>query len=214
MRLPFLRTGRISPHTGYSAPRVFLFYFTDFPLSRFFGRLPVDIYTLCKTHTPSLLLLDGVEKHIPPLFNILFTHCSPFFFGIFVLRHVPSLNRHRKPCRASLQLSHCGSLSTRGISGPMTRPSGRIQQLVGRVLDRPFPYGYFRIFTSRLTQKSGERLALLPIAPRFCFAYFVIVCALLPPDLFMQTAPRKYFRGAVTAAFVQTAYQTTLPVTI
>ena len=49
MRLPFLRTGRISPHTGYSAPRVFLFYFTDFPLSRFSGCLPVDIYTLCKT---------------------------------------------------------------------------------------------------------------------------------------------------------------------
>ena len=96
----------------------------------------------------------------------------------------------------------------------MTRPSGRIQQLVGRVLDRPFPYGYFRIFTSRLTQKSGEHLALLPIAPRFCFAYFVIVCALLPPDLFMQTAPRKYFRGAVTSAFVQTAYQIFLPVTI
>lgn len=72
MRLPFLRTGRISPHTGYSAPRVFLFYFTDFPLSRFSSCLPVDIYTLGKTHTPSLLLLDGVEKHIPPLFNILF----------------------------------------------------------------------------------------------------------------------------------------------
>ena len=84
----------------------------------------------------------------------------------------------------------------------MTRPSGRTQQLVGRVLDRPFPYGYFRIFiTSRLTQKSGEHLALLPIAPRFCFAYFVIVCALLPPNLFMQTAPRKYFRGAVTSAY-------------
>ena len=44
MRLPFLPAERISPHTGYSAPRVFLFYFTDFPLSRFFGRLPVDIY--------------------------------------------------------------------------------------------------------------------------------------------------------------------------
>ena len=57
-------------------------------------------------------------------------------------------------------------------------------------------------------------ITLLPIAPRFCFAYFVIVCALLPPDLFMQTAPRKYFRGAVTSTFVQTAYQTTLPVTI
>ena len=148
--------------------------------------------------------------------RILFTHCSPFFFGILVLRHVPSLNRHRKPCRASLQLSHCGSLSTRGISGPMTRPSGRIQQLVGRVLDRPFPYGYFRIFiTSHIPQsKSGKRLALLPFAPRFCFAYFVIVCALLPPDLFMQTAPRKYFRGAVTSAFVQTAYRIILPVTI
>ena len=89
----------------------------------------------------------------------------------------------------------------------MTRPNGRIQQLVGRVLDRPFPYGYFRIFTtSPLTQKNGERLALLPIAPRFCFAYFVIVCALLPPDLFMQTAPRKYFRGAVTSAFFISNY--------
>lgn len=64
----------------------------------------------------------------------------------------------------------------------MTRPSGRIQQLVGRVLDRPFPYGYFRIFiTSHIPQsKSGEHLALLPFAPRFCFAYFLIVCALLP----------------------------------
>ena len=72
MRLPFLLAGRISPHTGYSAPRVFLFYFTDFPLSRFSSCLPVDIYTLCKTHTPSLLLLDGVEKHIPLLFNIPF----------------------------------------------------------------------------------------------------------------------------------------------
>ena len=49
MRLPFLLAGRISPHTGYSAPRVFLFYFTDFPLSRFSSCLPVDIYTLCKT---------------------------------------------------------------------------------------------------------------------------------------------------------------------
>lgn len=79
----------------------------------------------------------------------------------------------------------------------MTRPSGRTQQLVGRVLDRPFPYGYFRIFiTSHIPQSvRGERLALLPFAPRFCFAYFVIVCALLSPDLFMQTAPRKYFRG-------------------
>lgn len=72
MRLPFLPAERISPHTGYSAPRVFLFYFTDFPLSRFSSCLPVDIYTLCKTHTPSLLLLDGVEKYIPPLFNIPF----------------------------------------------------------------------------------------------------------------------------------------------
>ena len=98
----------------------------------------------------------------------------------------------------------------------MTRPSGRIQQLVGRVLDRPFPYGYFRIFiTSHIPQsKSGERLALLPFAPRFCFAYFVIVCALLSPNLFMQTAPRKYFRGAATSAFVQTAYQIFLPVTM
>ena len=165
-------------------------------------------------HSSSTRLFSWIVYNTSTL-RILFTHCSPFFFGIFVLRHVPSLNRHRKPCRASLQLSHCGSLSTRGISGPMTRPSGRTQQLVGRVLDRPFPYGYFRIFiTSRLTQKSGERLALLPIAPRFCFAYFVIVCALFPPDLFMQTAPRKYFRGAVTSAFVQTAYQIFLPVTI
>ena len=49
MRLPFLLAGRISPHTGYSAPRVFLFYFTGFPLSRFSSCLPVDIYTLCKT---------------------------------------------------------------------------------------------------------------------------------------------------------------------
>ena len=90
----------------------------------------------------------------------------------------------------------------------MTRPSGRTQQLVGRVLDRPFPYGYFRIFiTSHIPQsKSGKRLALLPFAPRFCFAYFVIVCALLPPDLFMQTAPRKYFRGAVTSAFFISSY--------
>ena len=60
----------------------------------------------------------------------------------------------------------------------MTRPSGRTQLLVGRVLDRPFPYGYFRIFTSRLTQKSGERLALLPIAPRF-FPVFFLECLLL-----------------------------------
>jgi hypothetical protein len=95
----------------------------------------------------------------------------------------------------------------------MTRPSGRIQQLVGRVLDRPFPYGYFRIFTSRLTQKSGERLALLPIAPRF-FPVFFLECLLLLFFLYMQTAPRKHFRGAVTSAFVQTAYQIFLPVTI
>ena len=46
MRLPFLRTGRISPHTGYSAPRVFLFYFTDFPLSRF-PAASLWIYILC-----------------------------------------------------------------------------------------------------------------------------------------------------------------------
>ena len=36
--------------------------------------------------------------------------------------------------------------------------------------------------------------------------YFVIVCALLPPGLFMQTAPRKYFRGAVTSAFFISSY--------
>ena len=81
MRLPFLPAERISPHTGYSAPRVFLFYFTDFPLSRFFGRLPVDIYTLCKTHTPSLILLDGVEKHIPlPKFSVSSVFPPLFFY--------------------------------------------------------------------------------------------------------------------------------------
>ena len=42
--------------------------------------------------------------------------------------------------------------------------------------------------------------------PPLFFVYFVIVCALLPPGLFMQTAPRKYFRGAVTSAFFISSY--------
>ena len=65
-----------------------------------------------------------------------------------------------------------------------------------------------------LTKKKRGVSGSAADCPPLFFVYFVIVCALLPPDLFMQTAPRKYFRGAVTSAFVQTAYQTTLPVTI
>ena len=59
---------------------------------------------------------------------------------------------------------------------------------------------------SYLTKKSGEHLALPPIAPPLFFVYLVIVCAFLPPGLFMQTAPRKYFREAVTSAFFISGY--------
>ena len=47
-------------------------------------------------HSSSTRLFSWIVYSTSTL-RILFTHCSPFFFGILVLRHVPSLNRHRKP---------------------------------------------------------------------------------------------------------------------
>ena len=57
-----------------------------------------------------------------------------------------------------------------------------------------------------LTKKKRGVSGSAADCPPLFFVYFVIVCALLPPGLFMQTAPRKYFRGAVTSAFFISSY--------